>query len=158
MDMQGIHLVALDVDGTLTDGKLVYGPNGVSQGFNAKDGAGIMTLLEHGIHVAFVSFRDFPCTRRRAADLGVKYLILGCGDKAAAISSLADHVGIPLSSVLFMGDDSRDIPALLAAGVAACPSDASDEVKRVCSFVARAPGGGGAVREVADAVLEAGSV
>ncbi|MEA3266213.1 MAG: HAD hydrolase family protein [Candidatus Fermentibacteria bacterium] len=154
MNISGVKLLAVDVDGTLTDGKLLYGPAGVTQAFNAKDGAGIMRLLDKGVEVAFVSFRDFTGTRRRASDLGVKLLCLGSLDKAASVSRLAGHLGIPLSSVLFMGDDRKDIPAMKAAGVSACPRDAAAEVKALCDIVTEAQGGAGAVREIIDMILE----
>lgn len=155
MNLERIRLVALDVDGTLTDGRLLYGPEGVSQTFSAKDGQGIMKLLHAGIAVAFVSFRDFPSTRRRAADLGVSLLCLGSSDKALALENLAEHLGIPASSILFMGDDEKDIPAMRTAGVSACPSDASAAAKAICHITTGAAGGAGAVREIAEAVLEA---
>lgn len=155
MNLGEIRLVALDVDGTLTDGRLLYGPEGVSQTFSAKDGQGIMKLLQAGIQVAFVSFRDFPSTRRRAADLGVTLLCLGSSDKALALESLAEHLGISTSSILFMGDDEKDIPAMKTAGVSACPADASPAAKQICHISTGASGGAGAVREIAEAVLEA---
>ncbi len=154
MDYSGIKLLAVDVDGTLTDGKILYGPAGVTQAFSAKDGSGIMQLLEKGIQVAFVSFRDFNSTRRRAADLGVKLLCLGSTDKAASVRGLADHLEIPLSSVLFMGDDIKDIPAMKITGVSACPRDAAEEVRDLCSVVTESNGGEGAVREIAERILE----
>lgn len=154
-DLSNVRLVALDVDGTLTEGGLIYGPQGVSQVFNSKDGAGIMRLVSAGIRVAFVSFRDFECTRRRASDLGVELLCLGSTDKATSVTALADHLDIPLSSVLFMGDDRMDIPAMTVSGISACPSDAAQEVRKVCDIVSSVPGGRGAVREIADALLEA---
>lgn len=153
-DLSGITLVALDVDGTLTDGGLHYGPEGVSQVFSAKDGSGIMKLLESGIHVAFISFRDFRCTRKRAADLGVELLCLGSSDKAASVTALADHLGISTHEILFMGDDEIDLPAMKIAGVSACPADASDPVKTFCALRASLPGGKGAVREIIDQILE----
>ncbi len=154
-DLRKIRLVALDVDGTLTDGGLEYGPRGVSQVFSAKDGAGIMKLLESGIQVAFVSFRDFRCTRKRAADLGVGLLCLGSRDKAASLKALAVHLGISTDDILFMGDDEKDMPAMEIAGVSACPSDAADPVKSYCTLRASLPGGRGAVREVIDQILAA---
>lgn len=152
-----IKLFAVDVDGTLTDGKMLYGPSGVSQAFNAKDGAGIMRLLGNGVEVAFVSFRDFSSTRRRAADLGVKLLCLGSKNKAASVRELVEYLKIPLSSVLFMGDDRMDIPAMKIAGMSACPGDAANEVRSVCSVVADLNGGAGAVREIIELILEDGS-
>ncbi|MCK5786829.1 MAG: HAD hydrolase family protein [Candidatus Sabulitectum sp.] len=154
MELSHIKLVALDVDGTLTDGRLLYGPSGVSQAFSAKDGAGIMRLLDSGVEVAFVSFRDFACTRRRASDLGVKLLSLGSADKATSLEKLAAHLSIPLSSVLFMGDDRKDIPAMKISGISACPRDAAPEVRDICSLVAESNGGLGAVREIAEMILE----
>lgn len=153
MKFDDIKLFAIDVDGTLTDGKLYYGPNGVSQAFNAKDGAGIMKLVEKGVAVAFVSFRDFSSTRRRASDLGVKLLCLGSQDKAVSVRGLAEYLNIPLTSILFMGDDSKDIPAMEIAGISACPRDASAEVRDICSVVADSEGGYGAVREIAEMIL-----
>jgi len=155
MSYSHVRLVALDVDGTMTDGKIIYSSSGVSQGFSSKDGAGIKRLLENGVEVAFVSFRDFDSTRRRAQDLGVKLLCLGTKDKAGALTNLARHLEIDLSSVLFMGDDLIDIPAMMIAGVSACPCDASPEVREICSFVAGSSGGRGAVREVAELILGA---
>lgn len=155
---ENIRLVALDVDGTLTDGSIVYGPEGVSQAFSAKDGSGIMNLIEAGIDVAFVSFRDFQCTRKRAADLGVRLLCLGSIDKAASLSALANQLEISCSQILFIGDDEKDIPAMQAAGISACPSDASAQVKAVCDLKSSLPGGRGAVREIIDRLLEVSCV
>jgi len=155
MDYKAIKLFAVDVDGTLTDGKIIYGSSGVSQSFSSRDGAGIMRLLENGVEVAFVSFRDFVSTRRRASDLGVKLLCLGSLDKAASVKKLAEHLGILLDSVLFMGDDRKDIPAMHVAGISACPRDAAAEVKNICSVVADSNGGDGAVREIAELILGA---
>lgn len=154
MKFTNVKLFAIDVDGTLTDGRLLYGPSGVSQVFNAKDGAGIMRLLENGVEVAFVSFRDFACTRRRASDLGVELLCLGSLDKAASVKKLAEHLDIPMSSVLFMGDDRKDIPAMEISGMSACPRDAAAGVRDICSVVADSNGGAGAVREIAEMILE----
>jgi YrbI family 3-deoxy-D-manno-octulosonate 8-phosphate phosphatase len=155
MNYKAIKLFAVDVDGTLTDGKIIYGPSGVSQSFSSRDGAGIMRLLESGVEVAFVSFRDFASTRRRASDLGVKLLCLGSLDKAASVKQLAEHLRIPLDSVLFMGDDRKDIPAMQVSGISACPRDAAVEVRDICSVVVDSKGGDGAVREIAELILEA---
>lgn len=157
MKYSDVKLFAVDVDGTLTDGKLLYGPAGVSQAFNSKDGAGIMQLLDRGVKVAFVSFRDFSSTRRRASDLGVKLLCLGSIDKASSLKELAEHLDIPMTSVLFMGDDMKDMPAMKIAGISACPRDAAGEVRDMCTLVADSNGGDGAVREIIDMILEASS-
>ncbi len=124
MNLKDIRLVALDVERDLTDGRLLTGLEGVSQA-SAQGRTGIMKLLQAGVQVAFVSFRDLPSTRMRASDLGVSLLCLGSSDKALSLKNLADHLDIPSSSILFMGDDEKDIPAMKTAGVSACPADAS---------------------------------
>jgi 3-deoxy-D-manno-octulosonate 8-phosphate phosphatase (KDO 8-P phosphatase) len=154
-ELSRIRLVCLDVDGTLTDGRLFYGPEGVAQCFSARDGEGIMRLLGSGLEVALVSLRDFPATRRRAADLGIVHLALGCLRKEEAFLKLCGFLRIPPEEALFMGDDRNDLAAMELAGVAACPCDACPEVLEACSLRASVPGGGGAVREVADMILEA---
>jgi len=153
IELLNVRLLALDVDGVLTDGTLLYGGSEVLQSFNSADGAGIIELLERGIHVALVSFRDFPATRRRARDLGIELLCLGSTDKEQSMRELCSHLDIEPHECLFMGDDCRDIPALRFAGISACPSNAHPDVKRVCDLITRAGGGKGAVREVADLVL-----
>lgn len=152
--MTTMKLFAFDVDGVLTDGTLEYGPQGACQRFNARDGAGIMSLIRSGTPVALISFRDLESTRRRARDIGIRHLFLGCRDKRSALESLCTHLGIEPSEALFMGDDGLDIPALELAGISACPSDAHPSVRSVCRIVTTLPGGGGAVREVIDMFME----
>ena len=151
-ELINVRLLALDVDGVLTDGTLFYGGSDVFQSFNSHDGAGIIELLERGIHVALVSFRDFPSTRRRARDLGIELLCLGSTDKEQSMRELCTHLDIEPSECLFMGDDRKDIPALRFVGISACPSDAHPDVKRVCDLITSARGGEGAVREIADLI------
>lgn len=154
-DLATVRLLALDVDGVLTDGGLVYSGSGVSLRFNAKDGSGIMRLIEEGITVSLVSFRDFPAVRRRARDLGITHLCLGCRDKASAVHRLCSELSIEPERSVFMGDDARDVPAMEAAGFSACPADAHPLALRAADFVADSPGGRGAVRELIDLIMEA---
>lgn len=153
-ELHEIRLLALDVDGTLTDGGLFYGPEGVTQKFNSFDGSRIIQLREIGFPVAFVSYRDFPATRRRACDLGVDLLCLGSSRKAEALHQLCSYLGIDCGEALFMGDGHMDIPAMELAGVAVCPADARSEVRCRCDIVTTRSGGEGAVGEVIDMLLE----
>ncbi|MEN8209875.1 MAG: hypothetical protein ABFR50_11565, partial [Candidatus Fermentibacteria bacterium] len=109
--LEDIKLLALDVDGVLTDGGLYYGPDGAVQKFNSADGAGIIELRRRNFHVALVSFRDFPATRRRAADLGIDLLCLGTDKKAAVIRDICRALSIDCKAVIFMGDGLLDLPA-----------------------------------------------
>jgi 3-deoxy-D-manno-octulosonate 8-phosphate phosphatase (KDO 8-P phosphatase) len=144
----------MDVDGVLTDGGLYYGAEGVFQRFNSFDGAGIVELRRRGFPVALISFRDFPATRRRAADLGIELLCLGTSDKDQALRDLCSSLSIDCKSVIFMGDSLMDLPAIRLAGVGACPSTAHPLVKAECDIITQSPGGDGAVREVVDMLLE----
>ncbi|NLP05259.1 HAD hydrolase family protein [Candidatus Fermentibacteria bacterium] len=146
-------LLAFDVDGVMTDGTLLYGAGGISQRFGAQDGAGLSELRKAGYRIALVSWRDLPSTRRRAMDLGIDLLALGCRDKASALEKICRHLGTVPGRALFMGDDLMDLPALRIAGYSVCPSNAHEEVRRECRLVTVKPGGAGAVREVADHVL-----
>ena len=153
---EGIRLAALDVDGTLTDGSLFYSESGVTQRFSSRDGAGIIEAGKAGLAVALISFRDFAATRSRAADLGIpaEMLFLGCADKAGALSTICDRMGIPPARALFMGDDLVDIPAIRLAGIGACPASGHRSAREAADYVSSAAGGDGAVREVLDLVLE----
>jgi len=151
--LDGIKLLALDVDGVLTDGGLFYGPEGVMQKFNSADGAGIVSLRKRNFPVALISFRDFPATRRRAADLGIEILCLGSDRKTDALRGICRNLSIDCEAALFIGDGILDLPALRIAGVAACPSDAHPLVKAECDIVTERAGGCGAVREVVDMLL-----
>jgi len=153
--LKSAKLLALDVDGVLTDGALFYGPDGVTQRFSSVDGGAIVRLRSTGFPVALVSFRDFPATRRRASDLGIELLCLGTDDKASALEGLCAHLGISPSSVVFMGDSPMDLPALRLAGLSACPVDAHPAVLAECDLVTAAPGGSGAVAELAELLLAA---
>jgi 3-deoxy-D-manno-octulosonate 8-phosphate phosphatase (KDO 8-P phosphatase) len=154
IDLSGVRLAAFDVDGVLTDGTLLYSGDDVLQGFDARDGAGIMELIRSGIHVALVSFRDHPATRRRARDLGITLLCLGSIDKEQSMKDLCRHLEIEPSACLFMGDDVRDIPALRYTGFPACPADAHPDVLSICRIITDAAGGHGAVRELAEMILD----
>lgn len=152
--LRAIKLIALDVDGVLTDGGLFYGPDGVIQKFNSRDGAGIIELRRRDFPVALVSFRDFPATRRRARDLNIQLLCLGCSQKESALRELCDLLEIDLSEVLFMGDELQDLPAIMLAGIGACPADAHYSIVAECDIVTKKAGGEGAVREVINMLLE----
>lgn len=154
IQLKGIKLLALDVDGVLTDGGLYYSPEGVVQKFNSADGAGIIELRKRGFPVALVSFRDFPATRRRAADLGIEILCLGTDEKAAALENICRNLSIECEAAIFMGDGLMDLPAIRKAGIGACPSSAHPGVKAECDIVTTSAGGEGAVREVVDMLLE----
>lgn len=151
-----VQALVLDVDGVLSDGTLFYGPRGEAlKCFSARDGLAIKLAQAEGIRVAVLSGRAAAPLRARLEDLGVSrdLVIQGSRNKARDLDVLAGRLGLAVDQLAFVGDDLPDLPAVLRAGLAACPADAVPEVQRHCHFVCRAPGGRGAVREVVEVLL-----
>jgi 3-deoxy-D-manno-octulosonate 8-phosphate phosphatase (KDO 8-P phosphatase) len=149
-----IKLLALDVDGVLTNGEIIYTDDGRElKIFNVKDGHGISMLRASGMEVALITGRNSIITERRAEELKIRYVFQGIKKKLVILEQLMEELGLKYSEVAYMGDDTPDIPVLNIAGFAACPADAIDEVKRICHYTTKAAGGRGAVREVCDMLL-----
>jgi 3-deoxy-D-manno-octulosonate 8-phosphate phosphatase (KDO 8-P phosphatase) len=154
-----IRLVALDVDGVLTDGRLYYGAQGEAlKVFDVRDGHGIKMLLNQGIDVAILSARSSEIVATRAHELGIRRVLQGRGDKAAAWRELLAETGVRTEHAGFIGDDLPDLPVLAQAGLAATVADARNEVKNMAHWIAPQPGGRGAVRELAEFILRAKGV
>jgi 3-deoxy-D-manno-octulosonate 8-phosphate phosphatase (KDO 8-P phosphatase) len=154
--MKRIDAIALDVDGVLTDGGVWWGPNGEEwKRFCFVDIMGVSLALKAGLIVALISGEDSPLVDRFALKLGIVDLAKNCKDKAQALRSFADRRGLELLSIAFMGDDVNDVEAMGIAGLAAAPANAMAAVLEKAQFVSRKAGGGGAVREMIDAILAA---
>lgn len=154
--LRSVQLFAMDVDGVLTDGGLLY--NGVGEEtkrFHVADGLGLQLVRLAGIEVAWISGRRSPAVERRAHDIKVPIVLQGVHDKAAALAGVAVQRGLPAEAIAFMGDDLNDLPAFAVAGVRLAPSNAVALVKRAADYVTVAAGGAGAVREACDRILEA---
>lgn len=153
-----IRMLVLDVDGVLTDGSLHYSSGGeeVKQ-FSVRDGLAIRMLLEAGITVAIITGRSSQALAMRCTDLGLdpELVIQGSGHKRADLVRLMNELGLSGPEVAVMGDDLPDLPMIEMAGCSACPSDAVPEVIAACDVVCGAPGGRGAVRELAELLLKA---
>lgn len=157
---RGIRLAVFDVDGVLTDGKLFYGADGGEyKAFHVRDGLGIKLLQRAGIAVAIITGRISPSVSRRAAELGIDYLIQGREDKLAALHELlATHFpawGNALGAVAYMGDDLPDLPAICAVGLGMTVADACPAVLDKAGWRTTRPGGAGAAREAAEFILRA---
>jgi 3-deoxy-D-manno-octulosonate 8-phosphate phosphatase (KDO 8-P phosphatase) len=149
-----VRLVLLDVDGVLTDGRLYYGPEGeLMKAFDVRDGYGIV-LLRDQIDFGVISGRPGRATRSRLEELGFKHVVFSSTDKLATWRTLG-HLGFADDEVAYMGDDVNDLPLLAAVGLSSAPADAMPEVRAAVHFVARAPGGRGAVRELCDLLAAA---
>ena len=152
-----IRLVALDMDGTLTDGSINIGAEGeLFKRFNAKDGLGITAARRHGLRVSVITGRKGPIVQRRTEELGIaEDALSGISAKKQALLALADKHNLTLEEIAFMGDDLNDLSALLAAGLSAAPADAAEDVRRRVSYIAPHIGGQGAVRDLLELILKA---
>ena len=157
MDLDTISAVVSDVDGVLTDGRIGLGPGDAAiRFFDMRDGMGTKLLQQAGVEVAWLSAsQDDGVIRRRAEMLGVEHVDVGSGDKGQRLTDLCAQMGVEPGSVLFIGDDVNDLPAMALAGMSACPMDARPEVVDTVDIVLGATGGRGAFRELADMILDA---
>ena len=154
--LRGIRLVALDVDGVLTDGGMYYGNSGEElKRFQTRDGMGIKLLQADGIITAIVTMENTKIVRRRAKKLGIVEVHQGIRDKLLVLKALASKYQISLREMAYMGDDVNDLKALGEVGFAGAPADCMNPVRRIVHYVCQHKGGEGAVREVADLILAA---
>ena len=150
-----IKLVVMDVDGTLTDGRIYIGPDGEAmKEFSVKDGMGISMLHTAGVATAIITGRESEIVKRRAAELKISHVWQGCRDKRAAWHQLKDELQLADRDIAYIGDDLNDLPLLMRAGLACCTADAQPEVKYVSHVISGCNGGNGAVRDIAELVLK----
>ena len=151
-----IRLVLLDVDGVLTDGKVSYGGDDEEiKSFDVKDGQGIKLLQEGGIGAGILSSRRARAVTRRARELGLRPVCQGIKNKGDGLAAIARRKRLSVEEIAFLGDDFADLPVLRRVGLAVAVADGVPEVRRAAHFITRAPGGRGAVREAAEAILRA---
>lgn len=151
---KNLQLLALDVDGVLSDGRLYYTDQGEEfKSFNIRDGLGIKLLQRAGITVAIITGRTSAMVAKRAAELGIAHVVQGREDKLEALQELCRNLQIDLSNVAYMGDDLPDRKAIMAVGLGATVADAASDVAAIADWQSRLPGGQGAVRELAEAWL-----
>ena len=154
--LKQIRAVVLDVDGVLTDGGVWWGPDGEEwKRFCFADIMGVSLARRAGLILALISGENSPLVDRYAEKMLIRHVVKGCRDKAAALREFAAAAGVKLTEVCFMGDDINDLPAMAIAGLSAAPGNAAAVVLEHANFVAKAPGGNGAVRELMDALLAA---
>ena len=152
-----IKYLVMDVDGTLTDGKIYISPSGEAmKAFNIKDGCGIHDMLiPAGITPVIITGRSSDIVLNRCKELGISQVYQGVQDKIKKLIELTPE----LISIAYIGDDINDLPCMNLlnenGGLIGCPADAVPEVKMICGFVSERNGGDGAVREFIEWVIEA---
>jgi len=148
-------LLAMDVDGTLTDGGIYLSASGDEfKRFDIQDGMGIALFRKKGGKVALISGRYSIATEKRALELNVDYLVNGTADKLTSLKIIANKLGFSSAEVVYMGDDLNDIDCADWAGLGVAVANAVPELKSVATITTERSGGAGAVREVVDLVLK----
>ncbi len=154
--LKTIRLLALDVDGVLTDNSLYLGPDGLElKRFNIADGFYMKLAMRSGLPIAIVSGRYSPATDTRMKELGVKYVMQGKADKPSQIEPLLKELGIDYSEVAYVGDELLDISIGKKVGLPIAVHGAAAGYQAVVQYVTENRGGKGAVREVLECYFEA---
>lgn len=150
-----VKLLALDVDGILADGQIIYDSHGIeTKAFFVQDGVGIKALAQFGILTAIITGRHSPMVKKRAEELGIDFVVQGRDDKLMALTELLASLDLTLADCAYMGDDLPDIKAMQSVGFAPTVPNAHQEVINRCDMVTTKAGGFGAVREVCDLILK----
>jgi 3-deoxy-D-manno-octulosonate 8-phosphate phosphatase (KDO 8-P phosphatase) len=153
---KNVRMMIFDVDGVLTDGLLWYGEHGDAlKAFHAFDGHGMKMLAAQGVPCAILSGRRSAAVSARAAELGIERVLQGIDDKRAAFEALLAREKLAPGAAGYMGDELVDLPVLTRCGFACAPHEAPEAVRARAHYVATAPAGRGAVREVCEVVLQA---
>lgn len=151
-----IRLLLLDVDGVLTDGKILIHHDGTeSKQFDIRDGTGIVLAQKAGIRVGLLSARQSTATAERASQLRVTLVRQGSLDKLATYEEIKRELELEDAEIAFMGDDFLDLQVLARVGLSAAPADAVDDVRAAVNWVSARRGGDGAVRELTELLLKA---
>lgn len=150
-----VKLLAMDVDGVLTDAGMYYSEHGDElKKFNTRDGKGIELLRKAGIKTALITSENTQIVERRAAKLKIDELYQGVEDKLAALRQIISKYGLTYQEVAYIGDDINDMEAMQAVGLAITVADGLPENQRIADYITQAKGGEGVVREVAVLILE----
>lgn len=153
---RSVSLISFDVDGVLTDGRIVYSDRGEEiKAFHVQDGAAIRLLASCGIRVALITGRASSIVDRRAAELDIEYVYQGVKNKAAVIEELLERLHLPPSAAAHVGDDLPDLPAFAAVGLAIGVPNGHPAALAHTHYVTSIPGGQGVAREVCELMLRA---
>jgi 3-deoxy-D-manno-octulosonate 8-phosphate phosphatase (KDO 8-P phosphatase) len=151
-----IRLACFDVDGTLTDGRLLFDTRGNElKAFHVHDGQGLVLLRKSGITVAFVTARISTIAEQRGAELGLTEVHTAVPDKLVCVEAMATRLGLRMDEVSFMGDDLPDLPVMARVGLAVAPLDAHAWTRERAHWITQARAGRGAAREFCDMLLTA---
>jgi len=155
-DASQIDLLALDVDGVMTDASIMLDDDGVeTKRFNSRDGFGIVLWQKMGFRTAIITGRDGVAVRHRAKELGIAFVIQGAAEKGAALDELCRSAELEARQIAYVGDDWPDLAVMRRVGFPIAVADAAAPVRRRAALVTKAAGGHGAVREAVEHLLAA---
>ena len=153
---QPIQLILSDVDGVMTDGRIVLDNQGIeTKQFSIHDGMGIRLWQNAGYRFGLITMRSSHIVRVRAHELNIEIIQQGAGDKLAVMQQILAELQLSLEQTCYLGDDLPDLPAIRAAGLGVAVADACDEARQQADHVTHAAGGMGAVRETIELILKA---
>ena len=150
-----IKLIVMDVDGTMTDGSIIYSQSGEElKAFDVKDGLGIVSWGKLGRETAIITGRDSAIVTKRAKELRIDYIRQGVKSKVDALFDIAKLAKVSMSEVAVIGDDWNDYEMMKIASISFAPQDATEPIKQIADYILKSPGGKGAVREMIDILIE----
>jgi 3-deoxy-D-manno-octulosonate 8-phosphate phosphatase (KDO 8-P phosphatase) len=153
---RAVRLLICDVDGVLTDGRIIFDDNGVqSKSFDVRDGHGLKMLQREGVTVALITGRSSKVVEARARELGITEVFQGIKQKRPVFEELIARLGLKPREVAYVGDDVVDLPVMVLVGLSVAVADAHADVRAMADHVTERPGGRGAVREVCELILKA---
>jgi 3-deoxy-D-manno-octulosonate 8-phosphate phosphatase (KDO 8-P phosphatase) len=153
--MKKISMLVMDIDGTLTDGKIyINNENELFKVYNVKDGQGVKSIINAGIKVIFITGRNSSINLKRAQEIGVKDVYQNCDDKLTLLDTIIRDNGLDYNTVAYIGDDLNDLDCIKAVKYSGCPIDANKAVKKHSYFISKKKGGDGAVRDFIDFLLK----
>jgi 3-deoxy-D-manno-octulosonate 8-phosphate phosphatase (KDO 8-P phosphatase) len=151
-----VELAIFDVDGVLTDGSIVIGPDGQEfKHFDVRDGLGLVMLRDSGVALAVITGRQSPAVARRMAELGIDLVFQGQSNKAAALDILLSSLELDADAVCYVGDDLPDVPVMRRVGLPIAVADADQQLHKFAVYRTQANGGRGAAREVCELIMTA---
>jgi 3-deoxy-D-manno-octulosonate 8-phosphate phosphatase (KDO 8-P phosphatase) len=154
-DLSKIKMLVMDVDGTLTDGKIYVGENGeVFKAFNVKDGYRLINMDKYNLIPVIITGKKSEILAKRAAELKIKEVYQGIDDKLKVLDEILNRYQMTYENIAYIGDDVNDLDCMKVCFFNACPADAIDEVIDEVDYVCKVKGGDGAVREFIDLIVK----
>ncbi len=155
MKFKNLKLVILDVDGTLTDGKIYYSDSGNEiKSFSVKDGMGISLAIQAGVRFAVITGRESVSVEKRCNELGIELVYQSIKNKKQLAKKIINDLNLSAENVMYIGDDINDLDVMNYVGISACPMDSASDVLEYVDIISKFKGGDGAVRDILETIFK----